>query len=141
MNLFQQLFGGAPSKVVRHPNPKVVRHNRQGHSSGKLVTRDSTPLAVRRGWRQRGQSWTGSYATLAGTFPGSIERRGDRFVVHIKNPPDDMRSHPKWACFSRRSKGWWNINMNTNPVDKDVSAIILYVERILAEALNLPASK
>lgn len=124
-----------PAKgVVRHPSPskKVVRNN------VRHVRRDSTPLAQQRGWKRSGNTWNGSYATSFGTWDGKIEKRGDIFDVFIKKPPTQVQNHSKWACFSRRKYGWWLIHLHNNPADGDVSAIILYVERLLTEALTKP---
>ena len=59
----------SPSNVIRHD----VKH----------VRPDTTPLIEQRGWRRRGNTWAGSYATRYGTWPGRIERRGDIFHVFI----------------------------------------------------------
>lgn len=116
--------------VVRHSSPssKVVRNGI------RHVHRDTTPLVKQRGWKRWGGKWHGSYATSFGTWDGKIEQRGDTFDVLIKKPPPQIRKHKKWECFSKRRYGWFNVHLHHNPVDNDVSAVILYVERILTEA-------
>ncbi|MGH1419405.1 MAG: hypothetical protein ACRBCJ_11160 [Hyphomicrobiaceae bacterium] len=118
--------------VVRHnsPSPKVVRNG------VRHVRRDTTPLFQQRGWKQSGNKWRGSYSTSFGTWDGKIEKHGDVFDVMIKKPPAQIQNHSKWQCFSKRKNGWFNIHLHDNPVDGDVSAVILYVERMLTEALK-----
>lgn len=122
-----------PTKgVVRHPSPssKVVRND------VRHVRRNTTPVAEQRGWKRSRNTWHGSYATSFGTWDGKIEKRGDVFNVLIKRPPTQIQNHPKWQCFSKRQRGWFDIHLHDNPVDGDVSAIIIYVERLLTEALK-----
>jgi len=93
----------------------------------------------KRGWAHVGkQHYTGHFATRFGTWPGRIEGAGDTFRVFIKNPPEVIANHPKWPCFSRQDKaGWWKINININPIDRDPNAVAYYVERVLSEAFKM----
>ncbi|MCH9808442.1 MAG: hypothetical protein K0U74_11970 [Alphaproteobacteria bacterium] len=102
----------------------------------RRVKRDTTPLVELRGWSKSSNTWKGHYATHVGTWPGQIEQRGDVFRVLIHNPPEQVRGHAKFGCFHKRKNGWWSIHLHTNPIDRDVSAVIGFVERILAESLN-----
>jgi len=103
------------------------------------VPRDRTSLLQRRGWTSTGHdSFTGHFATNHGTWPGRIERAGDVFRVLIHDPPTEVvAKHAKWACFSKQHGGWWNINIRTNPIDRDPNAVCFYVEQLLAEAFAL----
>lgn len=111
-----------PANVVRHD----VRH----------VRPDNTSLLKKRGWKQYGNTWIGHYATVKGTWPGRIERRGDIFVVLIKNPPPEVEHSGRIQCFSEHGGGWWDVHLHTNPVDGDVNAIVDYVERLLHRAFR-----
>lgn len=110
----------SPSNVVRHD----VRH----------VRPDTTPLIEQRGWRRRGNIWSGHYATRFGTWPGRIEKRGDVFHVLIKRPPDEVRYSGRFQCFARVKGKWWSIHLHDNPVDGDPSAVVAYVERLLHQS-------
>ncbi len=122
------------SRVHKHPTtppPNVIR------CGVRHVRRDTTPLVTQRGWRQNKNTWRGSYATKFGTWPGRIQKRGDIFYVTIRKPPPEMQAHRKWICFSKvSSSGWYSIHLHDNPINSDVSAVILYVERLLTEALS-----
>ncbi len=133
MSLLARLFGGASPKVVRRPAPHAT-------PGARVVRPNNTSLLSQRGWQQKGNVWTGSYACKFGTWDGRIERRGDRFDVCIKSPPDVVRRHPKYACLHDRSGGWMHLHLHHEPNDPDVSAnvsaIIAYVERLLTESFH-----
>ncbi len=133
MSLFDWLFGSA--------SLKVVRHTPQRRASTKLVARDNTPLTAKRGWRRSGKRWSGPYACRHGTWHGKIEKRGDRFNVLIKKPPEVVRNHPKFVCFHNDKSGWMRIHLHHNPADQDVNAVIAYVERLLAESFRLAGAR
>jgi len=126
MRFFSRWFCGAvaPRKVMLVSIPAGA------------VRRDETSLAQQRGWRRRGKHYAGPFATPHGTWLGRVEAAGDVFRCYVKDPPIDIVSrHEKWPCFSRDTPdGWWRINLAVSPVDRDVSAVILYVERLLIES-------
>ena len=127
MGILKRLFTPRrPPKVTKVPTPPDA------------VPRDPASLLQKRGWGRTGNDhYAGHFATRFGTWPGRIERAGDTFRVFIKNPPDVVAKHPKWACFSRQHNGWWKINIYTNPVDRDPNAVAYYIERVLAEAFKM----
>lgn len=102
----------------------------------RRVGPDTTPLIEKRGWKRNGNTWRGSFVTTVGTWPGRIERRGDILEVFIRQPPNAITSHPKWQCFHKRPNGWWWVHLHTQPHDQDPSAVIAYMERMLAETLK-----
>ena len=103
------------------------------------VMPDATSVLQQRGWKQSGNEYHGPFATPFGTWHGRLEAAGDTFRCYIKNPPMDIIGlHPKWPCFSQTSTHhWWRINLQRSPVDRDPSAIVLHIERILTEAHRL----
>ena len=99
------------------------------------VPRAISTLMQQRGWKQAEAGWSGPYATRHGTWPGRIEKAGDTLRVFIRNPPPEMRSHPKWCCCHQHdNSGWWRIHLHTNPVDGDANAVVRYVEQLLTES-------
>lgn len=128
MGLFDRLFGSDTS-TTRAP---VAR------GSAGMVERDNTPLWLARGWRRSGETYTGPYAVKGlGTWPGSIQRRGDTFLVLIHDPPQEMRRHPKWGCVHPHSGGWQYIHLAVPPADRDVSSVIYFVEKMLADSFAI----
>lgn len=55
-------------------------------------------------------------------------------MFRIKAPPPELRRHPKGACFGYAGNGWYTVNFITRP--RDIDSGILYVERVLNEALG-----
>lgn len=96
------------------------------------VSPDNTPLHIRRGWKQNKNVYTGFYRTKYGAWEGRIERRGDLFKVYIFNPPvKQLKYHSRWVCFHHKGGKKYQIDLAINPKDKDVGAIIYFVENII----------
>jgi hypothetical protein len=136
LDLLNSLAGGSPTRVKgvrRHPRGAANVHR----NGVRRVRPDTTPLMQRRGWKRRGNTWTGHYVSSYGTFGGKLERRGDVFEVLIKNPPDVVANHKRFICFHRRSGGWWSVHLHDQPTDGDPNAVVAYIERLLAEAYAL----
>lgn len=68
------------------------------------------------------------------SYPGRIDVSRRNIQSFIANPPAAIRSHPKGACFSLISEGWFQIHWHRSP--HNVDDAILYIERILDEVLN-----
>ena len=105
------------------------------------VKRSTATLMDQRGWtalRDRA-GWAGPYATPQGTWPGTIEKVGGTDLrVFIKNPPETLRRHHKWACFHQHgSDGWYTVHLATNPIDGDPNAVIHYLEALIVAAHKL----
>lgn len=130
MGLFAFLTRTAPKK----PIVKVIRapvFNR------RAVKPDNTPLYLKRGWKTNRNKYQGYYRTIYGAWRGEIIRRGDVFNVFIFKPPlEQIKKHPRWPCFHRQRKDRWRIDLAKIPKDKDLSAIIFYVESIIFESFN-----
>ena len=121
------LFGGSDHGVRRVADP---RH---------AVPRDNRSLMQKRGWKPgKSGGFDGPYAPKdLGTWHGHIKRSGDVFRVYIWKPPAAFLTHWKSACFHKTpDNDWWSIHLAKNPADGSVDAIILYVERLLTEALQ-----
>jgi hypothetical protein len=106
-------------------------------ASPNLVKHTTRSIRQQRGWTAYANGWHGPYATQYGTWHGEIEHRGGILRPFIRHPPAQLRSHPKWACFHEdRRAGWWRIHLHTQPADGSIDSVILYVERLITEALN-----
>ncbi len=104
----------------------------------KMVTPDTTPLYVKRGWKKKDNTYTGYYRTRHGAFKGKIERRGDKFYVFIHKPPvSQLQKHSRWVCFHERGRNRYEIHLAKKPVDGDISSIIFYVEQLIIESYRM----
>jgi hypothetical protein len=57
-------------------------------------------------------------------------------VFIFKPPIEQIKKHSRWSCFHQEKNDKWRIVLAKNPKDKDPSAIIFYVERIVIESFN-----
>ena len=105
------------------------------------VPRDTTPIWVLRGWKRSDRTYTGPYATKYGTWHGSIRATPDNMSVLIYNPPDVLCRHPAWHCFHPRSDKWWAVHLAQPPINGDVNAVILYVERLIVESYRIAGKR
>ena len=128
------LFTNLTKKFQKKP---VVRVITPQQPKPRIVQPDNTPLYVKRGWAKNGNTYHGYYRTRYGAFRGEITRRGDKFNVYIFKPPvEQIKKHSRWPCFHQGGNGKWQIVLARNPNDGDVSAIIIYVERIIIESFT-----
>ena len=105
--------------------------------SDKMVTPDDTPLHLRRGWKKELRTYTGYYRTKYGAWKGKIVKRGDIFNVYIFDPPEEkLKNHSRWICFHHVKGKKWKIHLAINPKDKDIGAIIYYVENTIIESFK-----
>jgi len=117
-------FSRQPARVTRVATPPGA------------VPRATTTLMQQRGWQKTWAGWVGPYATRYGTWQGKIEKAGDTFRVFIRNPPPEIHSHPKWACFHRHKGDWYRIHLHTAPIDRDPNAVVRYCEEILTTSFK-----
>jgi hypothetical protein len=68
------------------------------------------------------------------TFDGRIVVQGTRITTYIHDPPAEIGAHPKKPCFAYDDNNWFRLNWYH--AAQSVGSAILYMERILDEALN-----
>ena len=132
------------SEVRVKPMPAVtVRPKLRATASVKPIT----TLWERAGWTikagPRGDVYTGKFrvrdrrASRWRTYGGRIEGPGQGSRLsegYVQNPPPELRSHPKAACFRPVAGGWWHMNWYAGT--KEVDETIAYIEQVLDEAVN-----
>jgi hypothetical protein len=126
---FHQLF--------KHPGKKVHLLNTRTHVVKKAQV---TGINMERPyWKQSGwvRGWRGKhkgfYNTKYGSWRGEIDETYlGSHAFYIFSPPDVLKQSYHWACFSRKGLDKYSIHFSKNP--KDMSAGILSVERLIAEA-------
>lgn len=114
---------------------RVLDNNIRGKNT---VIPDNTPLHVKRGWEQHGNTYRGYYRTRYGAWRGEIRKVGDIFKVLIFKPPiDQLEKHSRYACIREVSNGKYRIDLHKNPKDKDIGAIIFYVENLIVQSYQM----
>lgn len=111
-------------------------------SSGRFkgaVPVDQTPLIQKQRWKSKGNTFSGYYRTRYGAWRGEIIRRGDWFDVFIWLDPriPNIERHNRWICFHHISGRKYQINLAHNPADRDPSAIIFYVQKVIGECFTM----
>src|SRR5262245_51421069 len=104
------------------------------------LPRSRTPYLKEQGWRHRmvgGEpELHGWYRSRYGSFYGVIKHlTSTKPSLFIKEPPDCLRFHPHWPCFTPRpdmGEGVYRIHFSTMP--KDLASAVLHIEGVLNES-------
>lgn len=123
-----------PAAMRRHQPSVTVSHH-----APVLIRRAEVPYWQHRGWTRTGNRYRGTYQTAYGSFTGCVEDQAGQVQYWIHQPPQELRSSGHWACFQKRSDGWYSIHMRIPP--KDIGSGILTVERLIAEAFQQAGRK
>lgn len=67
-------------------------------------------------------------------FHGRIIVSGHEVIPFIADPPNQIKRHPKGPCFSFETSPWFRVHWH-HPA-RNVDDAILYIEKILEEAIN-----
>lgn len=67
-------------------------------------------------------------------FPGRVAVSANETIAYIAGPPAEIKHHPKGPCFMRFNDTWFRVNWHR--AAKNVDDAILYVEKVLDEAIN-----
>lgn len=99
------------------------------------VNRSSISYIKQKGWKFThslvSPRWEGYYRSCFGSFRGKVETLSSpHFYIH--KPPEVLRRHSHWACFTDRSGGWYSVHFRTMP--KDLDSGVMTIERIIHEA-------
>jgi hypothetical protein len=102
------------------------------------VQRSTRPYYEEQGWQVSGGRWfstpklTGYYRTPFGSYKGEIDPSYLKFS--IINPPEELKSHSHWVCFSYRGGGRYSVHFRIRP--RDIDSGIMQVERMLCESFE-----
>ena len=109
--------------------------NTVGGPSSGIVRRQPLPYWKERGWTGRDNTYSGYYRTKVGAWKGRAEvSPSGKAKLFIQNPPEFLKDHPHWGCFTWRSGGWYAIHTSGRP---ELSAGILRIEEILKESFSM----
>lgn len=100
-----------------------------------IVKRNSTTYLKQQGWKltnsRSSLQWEGFYRSRFGSFKGKVESLSSpRFYLY--NPPQVLRRHSHWVCFSDQGGGWYAAHFRTVP--KDLDSGVMAIERIIHES-------
>jgi hypothetical protein len=97
-----------------------------------------------RGWAKRAQNgqdtYQGNYHVAdrrsghRRRFRGTIVVNKGEVLAYIADPPPELRRHPKHACFQLSHAHWFKVHWQH--AARNVDDAILYIERVLDEAIN-----
>ena len=117
------------ARAVRDFLSRTVR----GRSPIQKVQRRQIPYHQERGWKQDGNTYTGTYQSPYAAFWGEIvQHSGSDIEFFLYQPSDEIKRCSHWACFQHRGNDWYLVHMGRQP--KDVSSGIMAIERMIAEA-------
>ena len=138
------VIGPQPDRVivVRPSNPIVVGPARQ---ADVVIRPERRGVWEEKGWRQvrHGSQdiYDGYYLVMDRRtrcplrFSGRIIAERGEFLTYIADPPKNIKNHPKGPCFSAETPPWFHLHWHHAP--ENVDEAILYMEKILAEVLNI----
>jgi hypothetical protein len=102
------------------------------------IQRSHMPYWWENGWRKLEIGYSGFYRFGEHSWAGWIENpHGLEHLVFILRPPQELRRHEKWRCFTHVGKDWYGIHFHPGKSPKDVSSAIIYVQGIIAESFNV----
>jgi len=83
--------------------------------------------------------WQGYYRTRYGSFKGRVVASSASPLFYVYKPPEKLRCHKHWSCFTDQTNGWYSIHFRRMP--KDVDSGVMEIERIICESMNLKPVK
>lgn len=110
-------------RKYKRKQTKIVRKNRE------------YPYWKENGWQKRQDTYRGYYKTSYGMWRGMVkENYKSRYSFYIFYPPEALRDHKHWQCFSYKGNGKHAIHFSRKP--RDISSGIITVEQLLREAIE-----
>jgi hypothetical protein len=123
----------------------IVKQIFNGKSNGSTYANVQTIKASPKllwqtlGWIQQGKAYKGFYRTVYGSYKGHIVDRKENFEIFILDPPEEVKLHPKWSCFTHAGDNWFFINQKK--FAKDVDGAIVGVQKIIEESFQIAMTK
>jgi hypothetical protein len=117
--------GTAATRAELPTDTSVVR-------SVGVVSRPAEPYWRERGWVEWDGHLLGYYRAGGAKVEGKVDLREQKYF--IRHPPQALRRHPRWHCFSHIGDGWFSLHFAVAP--RDEGSGILYVERLLHESMR-----
>jgi hypothetical protein len=96
------------------------------------TSRQAEPYWRERGWVEWDNYLLGYYWAGGVRVEGKVDLRTQKYF--IRYPPQTLRRHPHWGCFSHAGDGWFALHFAVPPQDEGSG--ILYIERLLHESIG-----
>jgi hypothetical protein len=105
---------------------------------GTIIRRSPKTYLSQQGWKRvflpSGSEWQGYYRTRWVSVKGRVAASNPpRF--YICNPPENLKRHSHWSCFSSQGNGWYSVHFRRMPTDLDSG--VMEIERIIGESMKL----
>ena len=98
------------------PGPEDVRQ-RTVIKPKILIKRKQMPYWAERGWKTKSNGYSGFYRTKYGSWHGWIYRVQGECHFYIYDPPEQLRSHKHWTCFTHQGNKWFKVHFAVKPKD------------------------
>ena len=121
-----------PSKAMSFT---VVIPNAQRRHGG-TVQRCQNSLSKERRWNvvktdAAGKHYDGFFLARGKWYPGKATVSRSSIKLQLRHPPQGLRFHKHWPCFTAKRDGWFTVHHNRQA---SLEAAILELECILTEA-------
>jgi len=102
----------------------------------KVVGKDQgLPYWKQNGWLKRGNMYEGYYRTPYGRWKGVIKENFlNSYSFFMYDPPECLKSHNHWKCFTYKGDEKYHIHFSDKP--EDIGSGIIIVERLISEAFE-----
>jgi hypothetical protein len=105
---------------------------------GTIIRRSPKTYLSQQGWRKAflhsGSEWQGYYRTRFGSFKGRVAASNPP-CFYIYKPPENLKRHSHWSCFTDQGNGWYSVHFRRIPTDLDSGVMV--IERIVGESMKL----
>jgi hypothetical protein len=106
---------------------------------GTIIRRSPKTYLRQQGWSLSALSidseWHGYYRTRYGSFKGRVIASSSNPRFYIYKPPEKLRRHKHWCCFTDQTNGWYSVHFRRMP--KDLDSGVMEIERIIGESMKL----
>lgn len=133
---------GRPTAAAGQTQPSMAVFGAAVSSrpTGVVVTPDTRPYWVQKGWRCEGNDYHDYYGTRFGSWGGMVAVRSPSLTTpYLFNPPPELLQGPHHLCFSQVGNGWYKVHLSVGT--SDVSSVIVAVEKVIQEAFLCATTK
>jgi hypothetical protein len=105
----------------------------------RIIRRNPDRYLKQQGWTPallgKVTQWQGYYRTRYGGFKGRVVASASPPSFYVYKPPEKLKRHSHWSCFSNQGNGWHSVHFKRVP--KDLDSGVMAIERIINESMKL----